>query len=131
MAERVFYFVVVSILFFNVEIFSQQKGSESIKLPITYNRLANFDFEKQLKLDWAGTGTIKSLQKTNCDSLKWKLPASLMVLSPAFYSHKLSFFCHQELKLEKITTVPFRFRLGSLAYVNYLEQKPNALKPER
>ena len=129
MPERVFYFVVVSTLFFNVEIFSQQKSSECMKLPINYSSLANFNFEEQLNLGWTGSDTINSLKKTNCDPLKGKLPTSLNVLSPSFYTDKLSFFCHQELRLEKITTVPFRFRLGSLAYVNYLEQKPNALKP--
>jgi hypothetical protein len=52
MRERCFYFVVVLILFFNVEIFSQQKSSECIKLPINYNTLANFKFDNALKLDY-------------------------------------------------------------------------------
>ena len=129
MPQRVFYFVVVSILFFNVEIFSQQKVPECIKLPINYNMLANFNFEDVLKLDWPPKGTTTNLKKINCDSSIAGPQQSIVVLSPSFYSIHLRFFCSKELKLEKITSVPFRFRLGSLEYVNYLEQKPNALKP--
>jgi hypothetical protein len=38
-------------------------------------------------------------------------------------------FCRQEWRLEKSTGIPFRFRLGSLEQVNWLERKPNALPP--
>jgi hypothetical protein len=37
--------------------------------------------------------------------------------------------CHAEYKFQKVTTIPLRLRIGSLDYTNYLEQKPNALKP--
>ena len=33
------------------------------------------------------------------------------------------FFCRQELKIEKTTNIPFRFRLGSLDQCNYYEGK--------
>ena len=44
------------------------------------------------------------------------------------YQDRLTFFCRQEYKFEKSTKIPLRFRIGSLNYTNYLEQKPNALK---
>jgi hypothetical protein len=47
----------------------------------------------------------------------------------ANYLNCLGFFCRQELRLDKLTPMPIRFRLGSLEYVNYLEQKPNSMKP--
>ena len=44
-------------------------------------------------------------------------------LSADFYSKQLGFFCRQEIKLDKITKVPFRFRLGSVEQCNWLEGK--------
>jgi hypothetical protein len=51
-------------------------------------------------------------------------PLKIIPLEPGFYAKNLSFFCRQEIKLQKITLVPIRFRLGSLGYTNYMEGKP-------
>ena len=55
----------------------------------------------------------------------------LKIIPASYYSSHLSFFCKKELQLDKVVAIPFRFRLGSLGYVNYLEQKPNAHNPQR
>jgi len=53
---------------------------------------------------------------------------SLPVISNNFYTQNFGFFCKKELQLEKITKVPFKFRLGSLQQVDWMEGKPNAIR---
>ena len=47
-------------------------------------------------------------------------------LSANYYATQLGFFCKQEIKFDKITKMPFRFRLGSLEQCNWLEGKSRA-----
>ena len=61
------------------------------------------------------------------DSLKVAFP--LQILPAKYYTNNLGFFCKQELKIQQTIKLPFVFRLGSVEYNNYLEQKPNAVKP--
>lgn len=53
---------------------------------------------------------------------------SIRVLPQNFYTKQLGFACKKEVQLQKITRIPLFFRLGSKDYVDYLEQKPNAIK---
>ena len=158
MAQRHYYFLVVFLLMFIGEIFGQENPCDSSKkspvipqiskkltltgncwnlnpiisanpeeigkfltLPIHYNELANVDFEKLLRLDYPVK--VAMIPKTTPPLFLFK-PS----LFPSYTSH-LGFFCKQELQLDKISSVPLRFRLGSMEYVNWMEQKPNAVKP--
>lgn len=119
MPQRVFCFVVVLILFFKGEIFSQQKQPVSAS---DTPRFYRFSFiQSEYNFLSPGCGTLPEEMKPKYFSLQ--------PVPPDFYAGILSFFCKKELQIEKATSVPFRFRIGSLDYVNYLEQKPNSLKP--
>jgi hypothetical protein len=48
---------------------------------------------------------------------------AISVITPNFYTAGFGFFCRQELKFEKITNIPFRFRLGSVTACDRLEGK--------
>jgi hypothetical protein len=50
-------------------------------------------------------------------------PNPLQTIRPDFYNTQLGFFCRQEWKIEKSARIPFRFRLGSIDYVNKMEGK--------
>lgn len=55
-----------------------------------------------------------------------QLPATFSTSKPVvpqnFHTQHFGFFCRQELKMQE-ANIPVTFRLGSMDYCNYLEQK--------
>jgi hypothetical protein len=70
-------------------------------LQMTMDKPKLFDFKKFIP-----TGTINKV-----------------ILPVDFYSKQLGFFCKQEIKMDKVIKVPFRFRLGSVEQCDWLEGK--------
>ncbi len=89
-------------------------GSLSVKAQSKYIPEPT-DFSKYFKQSAASSNFQEKL-----DSMKQR---PVKILPPDHYVKGLGFFCKKELQLEKATKIPFRFRLGSLDYVNQLEGK--------
>ncbi|MBL7742279.1 MAG: hypothetical protein JNN00_02285 [Chitinophagaceae bacterium] len=125
MAQRVFGFVVVFIMVLGGKIFSQEARGEK---PGSFS-LTDYSFAGTIhyRTCFKRIGLNTHLKSAICyDSLNGRTTFTLAKPFPAsFYIQNLGFFCKQELNIEKVTSVPFRFRIGSLDYVDYLEQKPN------
>lgn len=105
------------------KVFSQQNPSDSSQLFYKAgNIIHTLNIEQNFyKKSLTNPGTEKSSIVNNQTTIILKK----QIIDPGFYQCNLGFFCKKEIQLEKITTVPFRFRLGSLDYVNKLEGKKN------
>jgi hypothetical protein len=45
------------------------------------------------------------------------------VLPSSYYVSQLGFFCKQEIKFEKVTSIPLKIRVGSIEYCDWMEGK--------
>ncbi len=128
MTQRHYSFLVVVLLMFQGNIFGQvsvthiNPGTKSEIGSSRFKTLVNKTEIFQGFRDCFGSVFGKSIQ----------IPKTISLQEfSAFrnYNDELGFFCKKELQFERITTIPIRFRLGSLDYVNWMEGKPNAIKP--
>lgn len=131
MSKRIFSFLVVLILLYFNNVLGQEKNVENFlkNAPVKpFNPQPAGYIIHHLKFPKNYFTQPELLNGSN--SYRPRTMASSSFFSQKiFYPEQLSFFCRKEWQFEKATSVPLRLRLGSLEYTDYLEQKPNALRP--
>ena len=133
MAQRPkFFFLVVLLLFFTGEIFAQDiskyyfKSKASLPKSSRFNVLIKSD-TMQVKL--VNIAPLPTILDSYSHQEKFVVMLCTYPLIKDYYTSNLGFICKREYIFEKQTSIPLRFRIGSLDYTNYLEQKPNAVNP--
>ncbi len=137
MCQRLRYFVVVLLLMFAGNIFAQLNSG--IKSYPYVKDIKTFTVHDSIMPRDFGTGKFKKFNIVPPNPFKfdrWGNPLSTKPVfnlwtpvSKNFSTTHLGIVCKKEFEFEKKTSIPLRLRIGSLDYTNYLEQKPNALKP--
>lgn len=127
MAQRNFFIVVVCILLFNRASYAQHKSVENF--PAFFTNLSPYQYNTNFKSTNKFYQSPRPSIKNNSNFfIKTTSQSPVYSVAPDYYCKSLGFFCQQELKFEKATAIPLRFRLGSVTYTDYLEQKPNAIR---
>jgi hypothetical protein len=134
MSQRLKYFLVVLLLMlFTGEVFAQNEISKNktlLILPDTLLHIKTMPITFKSLLDKPRF----TLASNSCIPRKLSYIQGTNILFDSMqlmpiYIKTLGIICKAEYKFETVTLIPLRFRLGSLDYTNYLEQKPNAVKP--
>ena len=138
MRQRTRFFLVVLLLMFAGNIFSQVNSV--IKHYSYVKDIKTFTVYDSVLLPNFATAKFKRIiivPENRFDFDCWGNPLttkpSFNLLTPIakdFSTTQLGAVCKKEFEFEKKTSIPLRLRIGSLDYTNYMERKPNALKPQ-
>lgn len=135
MRQRYNYFLVVFLLGFYGKIFPQ-KNPTCLEFSNNYEIGVNYDLGKTFISDFSPKKVsifINSQKFYRYSGVESQPFYAFNLRQPVLqnhYSNHLSFICRSEWQFEKQTSIPLRVRLGTMEYVNWLEQKPNAIKPQ-
>ncbi|MGH2553638.1 MAG: hypothetical protein ACRDEB_07970 [Chitinophagaceae bacterium] len=140
MVQRLCCFLVVCLLIFNGKIFGQESshfGEKNLNensqiIKSTIYRIARIERKS------SETGFSKYFITPAYKAIKVFVdgnyfgPVYKIIYLPtsATYVEDLSWICRKELQIQKAIHLPLHLRLGSLNYVDWMEQKPNAIKPK-
>jgi len=139
MAQRLCGFLVVFLLMFNGEIFGQEspqfgeknlnENSQIIRSTIyrivrSERKSSVTDFSKYFI-----TPTYKAIKIFVDGNYAGPVYKIIYLPTSATYVEDLSWSCRKELQIQKAIHLPLNLRLGSLDYVDWMEQKPNAVRP--
>lgn len=114
MGQRIFSFLVVFLLMFSSGLVAQD--SLVIKAKTSYT---GYGIQpRSFRTKFSGFMSANSGLVANQQPVSFRAP-----LQASYYPNSLGVICRTELKLDKISPVPIRLRLGSLEYVNRMEGK--------
>ena len=132
-SQRACHFLVASLLMFSTNIFSQQQSPRNAQKTAQTLKISR-DFQRQYfetTFGYRRTEIVRYIPENLIIGhvyyiYNYECPYCVAKIVPDYCSDDhLGFFCKKEIQFEDGTSIPLRFRLGSLDYVNRLEGKNN------
>jgi hypothetical protein len=131
-----FYKIIVALLFSCKIVSAQappnglQRPSPAASRPLTdidqkpWYALKQRNFNK-IHIDSTPDPAIRNPFRLSPSTMNWQMEAipGATTISRNYYTQHFGFFCRQELKVEKASGLPLRFRLGSLKECDLIEGK--------
>lgn len=92
------------------------------------------DVTASAQLNSPNINTVKGFSQSPLTKPVTTFPPSVAInaIPPNFYVNNLGFFCKQELKIQSLTGIPLKLRLGTVQQCDWMEGKRHAgLNPLR